>query len=359
MHSDFPVPDHRADPAAWARQLGVTPRAVELYLESEVVDLHIDLYVPARLYGYDVHRRHRPWFLGWRFTGHTDLPRIREARLAVAVMDIATNPARTGPRRGQVTARNVARLAADLAQHPDDFRLVRNHTEYRAARAAGLTACYVSIQGGQAFQHSPETIAAIPEEVHRITLVHLTNSRIGCTSSPLGPDRGGLTPRGLELVQAMNARRILVDLAHINRAGFFDAVAAHDRTQPLICTHTGVSGVFPHWRNLDDEQLRAVADTGGVVGIMFHGLFLNGSSWRYVSPALVVRHMEHVVKVAGEGAVALGTDYDGMVVPPEGLGEITRLPVLVQHMLDAGWPEARVRGALGANALRTFEAIRP
>lgn len=351
--------DHRRDPAAWATALGVSRDAVDLYLDSEVVDLHIDLYVPARLYGYDVHRRHRPRFLGWRFTGQTDLPRIREARLAAAILDVATNPARRGARRGPVTARNVARVAADLARHPGDFRLVTNHTEYLAARAEGLTACYVAIQGGQAFQDSPEAIAAIPAEVHRITLVHLTNSQVGCTSSPLGVDNGGLTPRGLELVAAMNARRILVDLAHINRQGFFDAANAHDKSQPLICTHTGVSGVFPHWRNLDDEQVRTIADTGGVVGIMFHGMFLDGSKWRYVEPELVVRHMEHVIKVAGEDAVAIGTDYDGMVIPPAGLGEVTRLPVLVQCMLTAGWSERRIRGALGANALKTFAAIRP
>ncbi len=356
------ITDHRDDPKAWARALGVSEHAVALYLASEVVDLHIDLYVPARLYGYDVHKRHKPWFLGWRFTGHTDLPRIREARLAVAVLDIATNPARAPDRRADYARRNLARVSEDLAKHPDDLRVVKNHTEYLEARAQGLTACYLAVQGGQAFEalFGGETPPAeLPSELHRITLLHLTNSQIGCTSSPLGPDRGGLTSRGFELVAAMNRARILVDLAHINRAGFFDAVKAHDRTQPLICTHTGVSAVYHHWRNLDDEQIRAVADTGGVVGIMLHGLFLDGSKWRYVEPEWVVRHMEHVVRVAGEGAVALGTDYDGMVIPPRGLGEITRLPVLVQCLLDAGWPEARIQAALGRNALRTFQHIRP
>ena len=79
------------------------------------------------------------------------------------------------------------------------------------------------------------------------------------------PETGdqGLTDRGREYVRRLNDARVFVDLAHVSREGFFDAVAVHDRSQPLIVTHTGVAGVHPHWRNLDDEQLRAIADTGG------------------------------------------------------------------------------------------------
>jgi membrane dipeptidase len=354
------ITDHGHDPVAWATSLGISREAVDLYLDSDVIDLHNDLYVPARLYGYDVHRRHRPWLFGFRFTGQTDLPRLREARLTGICLDIATNPARPGNNRSAVAHRNIERVRRDLGEHPEHFRFVRTMREYRAARLDGLTACFIGIQGGQAFQHDRKSLEDLPEAlVHRVTLVHLTNSRIGSTSSPLGPDRGGLTSRGCELVEVLNQKRILVDLAHINRAGFLHAADVHDRTQPLICTHTGVNGVYRHWRNLDDDQIRLVADTGGVVGIMFHGLFLDGSQWRHCPPERVLDHMEHVIEVAGEQAVAIGTDWDGMVIPPKGLEEPGRLPRLVQLMLDRKWSEARIRGALGTNALRTFELIAP
>ena len=351
--------DHRQNPAAWATALGVSSAAVELYLDCDSIDLHNDVYVPARLYGYDVHRRHRPWFLGWRYTGQTDFPRLREARMTGVVLDVATNPARSGGQRAPITSRNLERMKADIAKHPTELRLVRTHSDYLAAKRDGVTACFVGIQGGQAFQHSTETLEQIPDIVHRVTLVHLTNSQIGSTSSPLGPDRGGLTARGIELVQVLNQRRILVDLAHINRQGFLHAAEVADKTQPLICTHTGVTGVFKHWRNIDDDQIRLVANTGGVVGIMFHGGFLDGTGWGYCAPERVLEHMEHVVNVGGEQAVAIGTDWDGMVIPPKGLHEPTRLPYLVQLMLDRKWPESRIRGALGKNALQTFQAISP
>jgi membrane dipeptidase len=249
----------------------------------------------------------------------------------------------------------------DIGKHPTHFRFVRNYGEYQAARREGLTAAFIGIQGGQAFQANQASLDAIPEDVHRITLVHLTNSRIGTTSSPLGPDRGGLPQRGRELVEVMNAKRILVDLAHINRAGFMDAADVHDRSQPLICTHTGVSGVHDHWRNIDDEQIRRVTDTGGVIGVIFHSMFLapvlHGLA-RCPMEAILL-HMEHVIHIAGEHAVSIGTDYDGMIVPPLPLQQVTDLPRLVQGMLDRKWPETRIRGALGLNALRVFQEIRP
>ncbi len=346
----------------WARALGVSDAAVALWSASAPFDLHNDLYVPARLVGYDVHRWHRPRLPFGAFFGHSDLPRLRAARMGAVTLDVATNPARRAARRAAVTLRNLERIQADLARHPADLALVSTASQARAAQAEGKLACFLGIQGGQAFQHDREALDRIPDIIHRITLVHLTNSGIGSTSSPLGPDRGGLTARGLELLEVMDARRILIDLAHINHAGFMHAVEVHARLPgrwPLVVTHTGVSAVQPHWRNVDDVQLRAVAATGGVVGIMLHTGFLAGRTLPRCGPEVVVRHLEHVLNVCGEAAGALGTDYDGMVVPPLGLTEVTALPRLVQAMLDRDWPEARVMAVLGGNAMRLVEAIRP
>lgn len=354
--------DHRADPQAWATSLGISREAVDLYLDSEVVDLHNDLYVPARLIGFNVHKRHRPGVFGAKFMNQTDFPRLREAGLSAVFFDLATNPARRGRVRGPVAHRNIARVRADLKQHPERFRLCSRHSDYVAARAAGLTAAFIGIQGGQAFQLDREALEAIPDVVSRITLVHLTNSRIGCTSSPLGPDKGALTPRGVELVEVMNHKRILVDLAHINRAGYMHAADVADPTQPLICTHTGVAGVRPHWRNIDDEQIRVVSNTGGTVGIIFHSMFIGPRTFLGLGRCdaeRVVDHIAHVIDVAGEEHASIGTDYDGMIVPPLALQQVTDMPRIVQLMLDRGFGEQRIRRVLGLNALRVLREIRP
>jgi len=332
-----------------------------LWKSSEVFDLHNDLYVPARLYRFNVHRHHRPGLFGARLTNQTDFPRLRASGLTGLTFDIATNPARLPKNRARVAHRNIKRVIADLAQPNPGLRFVQNHSEYRAARAEGLIGCYLGIQGGQAFQYSTADLAAIPDAVHRITLVHLTNSDIGSTSSPLGRDRGALSPRGVELIEVMDQKRILVDLSHINRAGFMHAIDVHNPTLPLVVTHTGVSGVRKHWRNIDDEQIQRVVHTGGCIGVVLHSVFLAPVSLptsRCPADA-VLDHLEHIIQVGGEHAPAIGTDYDGMIVPPVGLEEVTGLPLLVELMLQRGWPEGRIQNILGLNALRVLEAIRP
>ncbi|HEX6767004.1 MAG TPA: membrane dipeptidase, partial [Polyangiaceae bacterium] len=190
----------------------------------------------------------------------------------------------------------------------------------------------------------------------RITLVHLTTSELGGTSSPLGAD-AGLGRRGTEFVERLDARRIFVDLAHAGRRSFWDAVSVHDASLPLIVTHTGVSGVHAHWRNLDDEQLRAVAKTGGVVGIMYHAPFLASPPWS-ARAETVVRHLEHVRNVAGDDAPALGSDWDGFILTPRDMPTCLELPRLVQAMLDRKWRPEAVQKTLGANFLRALRAMR-
>jgi membrane dipeptidase len=241
------------------------------------------------------------------------------------------------------------------------LELVRTLTEYRAARARGAHAALVAIQGLHAVEAAPAGVASIPDDlVARATLVHLVNSVYGGTSAPLGARRAdrGLSPAGHDAVVAMNARRMFVDLAHIHEQAFWGAVAIHDKTQPLIATHTGVVGVRPHWRNLTDAQVKAIADTGGVVGIIFNEEFLvrpNGPR----TGAMIVEHIEHVIRVAGEDAVAIGSDYDGMITPPPDVAGADTYPVLVQHMLDHGFSSERIRKVLGANFLRSLGLLRP
>lgn len=351
------VPDARET----ARLLGCSVEAVQIARTCEVVDLHIDVLIPPRLWGYDVLRHHGPGALRGRFFGHLDVPRMYEGGLTGAMWSITTNPFRSPRRRWDVFLRNLERLRRTIADTRGHVRLVRNLVEYRAARALGAHACMPAIQGGNALEAAPDGVASIPDDsITRVTLVHLTNSCYGATSAPFSMLRRdkGLSDRGRELVRQLNDRRIFVDLAHIHPRGFWDAVEVHDRTQPLIATHTGVAGVKPHWRNLDDDQIKAIADTGGTIGIIFALHFLR----RRGGPrdgAMVVEHMERVIQVAGEDFVSIGSDFDGAIIPPWDLRTGAAYPRLVQHMLDRGWSDIRIAKALGENALRAFGLLRP
>jgi len=350
--------DSTADPVAWARALSVSTEAVELLLQSDVVDLHVDSFIWTRVLGYDVRRRHGRGLLGARYYSQVDFPRMRAGGVSGALWSITTNPLRPASSRTRTLARNIDALRRICESAGEQAALVRDVASYRAARAAGRHAVWLAIQGGNALDADEELTLLRDGSVVAVTLMHLSRSRIGGSSSPLGGRGGGLTDRGREYVARLNELRVFVDLAHISPIGFSDALEVHDSAQPLLVSHTGVSGVQPSWRNVDDAQLRAVADTGGVVGIIFHGGYLGGGYWSGGRAQLIAQHIAHVVDTVGEDHAALGSDWDGAIIPPSDMRTCLELPRLVQHLLDRGYGHARIQKILGGNFLRALALLR-
>jgi membrane dipeptidase len=311
-----------------------------------------------RLWGYNIDKAHGKGLLRGRFAGHLDLPRIFEAGVGGAMWSVTTNPFRTRKGRWRTVIRNFRTLREKLehAEHP--VEIVSSYADFVAARERGAHVCMLSIQGGNALDGAPGDDVRPDPDLLRVTLVHLTNSPVGESSQPLQTRRAtGLSEHGRTLVRRLNDSKVFVDLAHISKRGFWDAVREHDPSQPLLVTHTGVEGVTPHWRNIDDEQIRAIADSGGTVGIMYHTPFLkrDGAADR----TMVVDHMEHVIKVAGEDFVSIGTDYDGAITPPSDLRSGDSYPRLAQEMLDRRWSTTRIEKVLADNFLRGFRHLRP
>ena len=320
-------------------------------MAPDLFDAHIESFVWTRVLGYDLGGRHGRGLLGGRLYSQLDLPRMREAGMTGGVFSIATNPFRTSPARRRATLlANIERLQATLSADPG-VAVVSDMAGYRRARADGRMGCFLAVQGGNAV--GADDVASLPDVVSRVTLVHLTRSSLGSPARPLGGRHRGLTAAGRDYVAALDARRIVVDLAHVNGPGFWDALAAHDPSTPAIVSHTGVRGVHDSWRNIDDDQVRAIAATGGGVGVMFHSGFLGEGS-----AAAVVRHLEHVVDVGGEDCAALGSDWDGLIVPPRDMRTVRELPVLLAAMRARGFSDDRMAKVTGANYLRVVESVR-
>lgn len=333
----------------------VSEEAIAIFRSADAIDLHIDSFIWHRVFGYDLNRPHRGGLFGRSFFGQADFATAVESGLGGATWVITTNPARTARGRRRAFDRNLDALLSLLREAPG-VRHVRNAAEFREARQAGNHGAFIGIQGGNALDEGIDALDRLSDRsVLRITLVHLTSSRIGASSAPTSSRTRGLSDFGRAYVERLNELRIGVDLAHINRKGFFDAVDVHDKSQPLLVTHTGVTGVYDHWRNLTDEQLRAVADTGGTVGVILHAAFLGKGP---VSARTVVDHLAHIIDTVGDAHASLGSDYDGAITPPRDLPGVWALPRLVQAMLDRGWSDDRIRKILGGNALRVIGALR-
>jgi membrane dipeptidase len=356
MISDAPPSDSRSE---WARRLGVSLAAVDLLCSTDVVDLHVDSFIWTRIFGYDLLKLHGTGPLGARWLGQTDLPRLRRAGVAAATWVITTNPWRRQRNRLRALVSNHRRLVTILNTVGSGARVVTNYRQYAAARAAGLHAAFIGIQGGSALS-DPASADAFPlERVLRVTLVHMTNSDIGGTSSPFHPGANlGLLPRGRELVRQLESRGTLVDLAHASQRLFWDVVNMHDRSRPLIVTHTGFSSVHRHWRNLDDRQMCAIADSGGVIGVLYHGPYLGDPPWGGTVRS-VVRHLVHGIRTVGPEHLCLGSDWDGLIATPLDMPSCLELPRLVQALLDERVNESIIACILGNSAQRLLAVARP
>src|SRR5262249_20330692 len=171
---------------------------------------------------------------------------------------------------------------------------------------------------------------------------------------PSSPDTGpGLTSAGRSLVRACNWWGIVIDVSHLNEAGFWDVARASDA--PLVATHSNVHAICPSSRNLTNEQLDAIGDSGGVVGINFATAYVrsDGRSDPTTGIGQIVAHVDHVARRLGVDHVAFGSDFDGASIPDE-LGGLAGLPKLVAALRDRGYGEADVDRITHGNWLRVL-----
>jgi len=333
----------------------LTPdEARALHDEVCVIDLHADTPKLMDKLGYDLAARHEramPKLVN--YIGHVDLPRLRDGGVAAQFFAFWTWPTYVpGAERScfKSVCDQLDALDDAVAKHPDQLAWTRSGADVRAAKAAGKIAILGGVEGGHSLEGKLEHIELLSRRgVRYLGPLHLWPNALGGTSRKPKRD-DGLTNLGRDVIRECERCGVIVDLAHINRRGFFEALDI--TTEPVMVTHTGVTGVHRSWRNLDDEQLRAIANRGGCVGIIFAKQFLGGKSIE-----AVVDHIKHVIDVAGEDVPALGSDFDGFVVPPEGLEDIAAMPNLTVALSRRGIPTRVIERILSHNVLRVLDAV--
>ncbi len=239
------------------------------------------------------------------------------------------------------------------------FRICRSTAEIRAAMAGGAVAAIMHMEGAE----------AIDEDLDMLHLFHAIGLRsLGPVWSrptafghgvpfafPSSPDTGpGLTEAGKRLVKECNALRIMLDLSHLNEAGFNDVTALSDA--PLVATHSNAHAVTPSSRNLTDRQLAMVRESGGMVGLNFSVSFLRPDGQRIAQTGWdpVLRHMDHLLDRLGEDHLGFGSDYDGCTTP-EVIGDVTGLPRLIGALAAHGYDRPLLEKLAHGNWLRLLE----
>ena len=320
-------------------------------------------------------------FVDGEAPGHIDLPKARRGGFAGGFFAIFA-PSEEGGQKveemmtaasydvplpkplGLEEAQRVTLAMASLLFRIEEassgaLKVCRTAGELRGCIEAGTLGAIFHIEGAEAID--PEF--RMLDELHRAGLRSLGPvwSRPNLFAHgvpfrfPSTPDTGpGLTDLGRELVRLCNAKCIMIDLSHLNEAGFWDVARLSEA--PLVATHSNAHAVTPHSRNLTDRQLRAIRDSGGMVGVNFATSFLRPGGRKDADTPLedVIRHFDHLIETVGVDGVGFGSDFDGATVPRE-IGDASGLPRLVEAMRRHGYDEATLRKIGFENWLRILE----
>ncbi|OYT73814.1 MAG: peptidase M19 [Chloracidobacterium sp. CP2_5A] len=343
-------------------------RAQDLHRRLFVADLHAD----TLLWNRDLLAR------GTR--GHVDLPRLQEGNVALQAFTIVTKAPRgmnndrtDGDRFNLVAALSVAqlwplatwtslveralyqcrRLDAAAARSGGQLVVIRGRAdlerflEWRAANPK-LVGAFLGVEGAHALDGDLANLDRLYEAgVRMMALTHFFDNELG--GSAHGLVKGGLTDLGRELIRRMERKGMIVDLAHASPAVIDETLAI--ATRPVVISHTGVRGTCGGLRNITDDQLRAVARSGGVVGIGYFFAAVCGQDARSIARAI-----RHAADVAGVAHVALGSDYDGAVSVPF---DTAHLAEITDALLEEGFSEDEIALIMGGNVQRVLLAALP
>jgi microsomal dipeptidase-like Zn-dependent dipeptidase len=345
----------------------VSERARSLHPTLLVADLHAD----SLLWDRDLLER--------ASRGHVDIPRLAEGGVALQVFSVVTKvpfglnyesnddstdeetplvvaerwPTATW---GSLKARALyqARKLTDAsARSGGRFRIVRTAGDLaqfleRRKHEPQLVAGLLSIEGAHALDGDVNNVDALFDAGFRMMApTHFFDNEWG--GSAHGLKKTGLTDKGREMVRRMEARGMLVDVAHASAATIDDVVSVS--TRPVVVSHTGVRGTCAGTRNLSDEQLKKIAATGGVIGVGYWDAATCGTDAR-----AVVRAIRYTANLVGVEHVALGSDFDGAVTEPF---DATGVVEITDALLDEGFNEDEVRAIMGGNVFRLLAATLP
>jgi microsomal dipeptidase-like Zn-dependent dipeptidase len=332
------------------RKVRVTPEAESLHRGSLVVDCHSHFLINGYLFRRRFDGKHsRP--LVWNpFQNSLDL----DSAVAGGVGALAFTtyvPGRPLPiASDRVTDRLMDRYFEIVAECGDRVVHCTTAAQIRDAAAAGKLAGFLAIEGGHVLRGRLETLEHFASRgVRMLTLTHfLSNEICDGTASPWRPHKG-LSPFGREAVRAMEQLGVLVDVAHCTQDAMEQVIAAASR--PVVYSHGGLRRYRDLERNLTDDQVRSIAETGGLVGIIFFWRYL-GSSGNDIRA--VARQCRDVAEMVGPQHLCLGSDMDGTTYLPPGFVDASDWPQVTQALLDEGFHNDEIRGILGENFLRVL-----
>lgn len=370
-----------------------------IHEETFLADLHNDaIYSISLLQGGDISHRNE--------LGETDLDRLKEGGVDLQVFVLFSDGS-YGPGTAFAIANRMAdSLDSVLERNPDRVALARNYKDVEAIRAQDKLVALMAVEGGHMLEDRIDYIDSLYQRGMTYLTLTWNNSTSWATSAadeviaPEGATNLGLKGIGPQVIQRLNELGVMIDLSHAGEQTFYDVLEV--TTKPVMATHSNAYALVPHPRNLKDDQIRAIRDNGGLIGLNFYAGFIDpdfqakkekliakypaeyhaflekakGNVLRAerglilslpveeidgLRPplAMLLDHLDHIVNLAGIDHVAIGSDFDGAEAYPEGIFDVSDFPKLTEALLERGYSASDIKKLYGENFIRIFTANNP
>ncbi|HLI92763.1 MAG TPA: dipeptidase [Puia sp.] len=367
---------------------------LKLHDKAIVADTHNDVLSTATMNGMDI---------GSDLTGktHSDLARFKKGGVDVQVFSIFCDDHYGVGSAFHMAHREIDSLYAIARRNPDKMEIVTDPAGLESAVRHHKLAAMMGVEGGHMIEDRMDYLDSFYRLGVRYMTLTWNNSTPWATSAMDETGRAfsvtpyGLTAEGRAIVRHMNELGMMVDLSHVGEKTFWDAI--HTTTKPVICSHSSVYALCPVFRNLKDDQIKAIGGNGGVIQVNFYSGFLDSNyaprltrflgrhkaeldsmnaaktpqyaineflSRKYPAESdslraplsLLMDHIDYIVRLIGVDHVGLGSDFDGIESPPQQLNDVTCYPLITRELLKRGYKPSDVEKILGGNFIRVFKA---
>jgi len=363
--------------------------AFNLHYDAIVIDTHNDILMPVFLEGADI-TKNNPGT-------QSDFVKWQKGGLDVQVFSIYV-PERFKSGHFKYVMKLIDEMERYSSDYSDRFALCKNYGELMSGIESGRLCGLMGAEGGNMVEGSMDNLVTLYNRGVRYLGLTWNTSNAIATSARDETERGrkgGLTEFGFEVVKKMDELGMLIDVSHLGETAFWDAV--NTSKNPIIASHSCVYSLSPHYRNLTDEQIKAIAKSNGYIGINFYCKFLDPGAGtnrvqaihnKYKSDLkkfdsgdlirfnkerydyfinnpvdggtpvdILIDNIDYIVKLVGVDYVGLGSDFDGGVYSPNELYDATCYPIITKKLVERGYKEEEIRKILGLNFLRVFKQV--
>lgn len=365
----------------------------KLHFKSIVADAHNDVLWAHTMKGRDISNK--------TTVGNTDLDRLREGGVNLQIFSIFCNDTYGKGKAYPFAIAMMDSLKQIVDRNPDKIELATDVKHIQKIIKANKIAALMGVEGGHMIENNLDYLDEFAKRGIKYLTLTWNNSTEWATSAAdetNNPDllHKGLTERGKDIVRRLNRYGIIPDLSHVGEQTFYDVLAV--TTKPVIVSHSNCHEIVPHARNLKDEQIKAIAKNGGVIGVNFYSGFIDKdynqkldgllakypdmvaelskqySSKGYIARALfqkipkqevdgirpplslMMDHLDRIVKLAGINHVCLGGDFDGAESFVLGLDDVRDYPLITKELKKRGYNKKDIKKILGENLLRVLKA---